>query len=208
MLTRPVVVVSVACAVIGLTLLVAIVSPVAPAGAVEDFGIVLTTSQVSAADATTPAVPPVVVAPGGQFRLWYGVSNPYDTPTSVDLVARISSFGVNYQDASGISHVECSLPPQAATVCTRLFTVSPDLPYGLYMVQFSVALSPGSSRNLGSDYAEGPDWLVLAPVQPAIAAPLPPTPAATPTAPAEPEAAATPTEVPAPEPDEDNPPSE
>ncbi|MCL4534371.1 MAG: hypothetical protein M1370_04335 [Bacteroidetes bacterium] len=199
MLTKCVAIVALAaCVVLGLALLVAIAGPAAPSVAAgENFGIVLTTSQVSAADAATPGFPPVVVAPGGQFRLWYGVSNPYDTPTSVGMVAYISSFGVKYQDADGITHVPCPLPPQAATVCSRLFTVPADLPYGLYMVHFAVEVAPGSSRAVGSDYAEGPDWLLLAPVP--TATPVPPTPTATPVPAVLPETVATPTEGPAPE---------
>ncbi len=204
---------------IALALAANLAGPAMPAGAdtpgpVPDWGIDLTAIGITAPEGTGPSTSPVAAPPGGQVRLWYRVSNPYDAGTRVRLSAYISAYGIKYFDATGAIEADCELLPQSSNTCSRVFNIPGGLGYGPYWVSFGLGLPPGSTRVLGSSYAEGPGWLVLAPpAGPTATATTTPTPTARPLPTATPTPALLPEqplpeEGPAPEPDGDDPPEE
>jgi hypothetical protein len=132
------------CLFVGLVcvLLLATIAPAASAAPMsKEFAVTLTSAHISAVNGSFPANPPVVVPPGGQFKAWFRVANPYDVPVRVALdVSVVDPLSGKIKDASGEITVPCTVPAQTSHICTRTFTIRRDSPYGRYPVQFGIGL--------------------------------------------------------------------
>ncbi len=139
----------------------------------QGFAITLTDVFVSQADATTPGNPPAVAHPGGKFKIWYRITNPYETGVRVGLGASIVGPGaVTLIDPAG--EPTCDIPPQTSFICTRDFNVRGDAPLGTYRVRLGIGNpTPGSASIVGN--FELDNWVQVQ------AAPPPAQPTATPT---------------------------